>query len=78
MKAFKFVVPPRAFRPLKSEPDVCFAGCVAVAVATTEEEARAAIRTAAAPDGVDVRWLEVADVIVLPVDATQVLTIVMF
>lgn len=62
MYAWKFIVPASEWRTLRSDPNVQFKGCSAVALAETEDGARTAVERFAAEFGHDARWLEVADV----------------
>jgi len=65
MKCWKFLVGEDEFRSLPSNPDLSFAGCVAVVLAETEAEARMLLgdyARASQPSKIDARWLEVADV----------------
>lgn len=65
LRAYKFLVPSDRF--VKVSEEHAYKGCVAVAVATSEERAREAVKLFAAERGRDVRWLEVAQVHVIEI-----------
>lgn len=71
-KVYKFIVPPKADRPLAPEDQpadgtMTVSGCLAIAAASSLEEALAILRRTALEDGLDARWLKVADVVELPI-----------
>ena len=64
--AWKFIIPPHEWRPI--DPNTNYKGCGAVVLADTEEQAKERLHTWAAENGLDSRWIDVADVRrVLPV-----------
>jgi hypothetical protein len=65
LHCYKFVVPTDRFYPLPNGV-ASFKGCLAVVLATSEEEARARLVEYAALDGLESRWLEVARVVEIP------------
>jgi hypothetical protein len=73
MRIWKFVVPGDRFYALPSDPDFAYKGCIAVAVAESEDAARAII----AADGDDARWLEVARVSSYPVNVARIIAFAM-
>lgn len=77
MKAWKFLVPSDQYYPLTSDPDIAFKGCVAVAIAESEIEARGVLTRAAAEEGGDARWLEVARVTSYDLDTPKRLAVAM-
>ena len=68
--AWKFRIRGNEERPLPSNPDLAYRGCLAFAIAPTEEEARKRIIRRMNEDGEDSRWLEpgCANVIRLDID----------
>lgn len=70
MKIYKFIIPSHTFVPLPSNPSISVKGCLAVVLAETEEQARAIVGKDSEDD---VRWLEVARVIVFELDTPRLL-----
>ena len=58
--AWKFVIPVDIWRSYNETTD--YRGCSAVVLAATEEAARERLTIYAAENGLDSRWLDVADV----------------
>ena len=58
--AWKFVVPTDHWR--EHSPGIAFRGCVTVVLASTEEAARTRAQDYAAQNGLDSRWIDIADV----------------
>lgn len=77
MRAFKFIVPSDQFYALPNEPTVAFRGVVAVTIAESESDARANVERYCTENGHDARWLAVARVIPLPLEAGAVLAFAM-
>lgn len=66
-KAFKYVIrEPREF-----VPGGFASNCLAIAIASSEPEARALLTRLGAEDGQDTRWLAVADVVELTLDTPK-------
>lgn len=63
MSLWKFVID----RETEMAPGVYVNGCLALAIAESEDAARGHLRRYAAGNGIDSRWLEVARVIQLPI-----------
>src|SRR5512138_224386 len=73
---YKFIIRADVWRKLPgSDLEVC--GCVAATIAESQEQAKKNLERYAAENGMDSRWLEVADVIQLPVDPGVVIAWVM-
>lgn len=68
MKVWKFMIG-NEYRALKSDPDTAFKNCLALAIAATKDDALAYLQRFAAENAIDARWLEVADVKCLPLEA---------
>ena len=60
LRLYKFIIG-GSFVTLPSNPSIAFKGCLAVALAESEEQAREIVKA----DGEDCRWLEVAQVRVI-------------
>lgn len=82
MIAFKFLIPADDWRKLPKElfpnstGDMEVAGCVAVVVADSEEKARERLRIYARENGRDITWVQVADLVRIPLDGEAVLCFV--
>ena len=59
--AWKFIIPPEKWTKLQDSNNEV-SGCLAIAVAETEDEARQSLERFAAENGHDPRWLRVARV----------------
>jgi hypothetical protein len=70
MTIYKFVVPGDRFYDDPIDPEMSWRSCAAVVMAETETEARARLGAYATENGLDLRWLRVARVIVIPMPQT--------
>lgn len=77
MKAYKFIIPGDRFYEDVDNPDLAWKGCLAVALAENEEQARSLLRKFAAERGYDVRWLKSAQVHVIDIFGPAALAIAM-
>jgi len=67
---WKFLVAADRYVPLPDDASFAFKGCLAVAAAANEWEAKELIKRYGTEFGMDTRWLVVATVIKLGMDAT--------
>lgn len=75
MKAFKFIVPPGKHKERVIESDergvLTVEGRLAIALATSREQALEILERTAAEQGFDTRWLKVADVVELDLETPK-------
>ena len=69
LRAWKFLLPPGKHHVLPDGWIEAGCGAAAVAVATTVDEARALLVRLAAEDSLSASWLQVADVVEIPLDS---------
>lgn len=67
MSVWKFIVHNHKWTHDPDQPHLQYQGCLACAIAETEAAARAHIERYAAENGLDARWLRVAEVRKLPI-----------
>jgi hypothetical protein len=70
VKVFKFIVGSE-YTPLRSNPDLAYKKCLAIAIAETEAEARAEIMRRAEEEGDDAQWMEIARVKTVPIPVSH-------